>query len=100
MSAPADAFEAGIQIAATLERHGVPYALAIRDDLLDRLEHDGWLSPAAGHRYVDEMLRPGPFVPPTQRLASFLGHPVSSAPLAARMRRAIEAANQAAGGLR
>ena len=77
--------------------YGVPYALAIRDDLLDRFEHDGWLSPAAGHRYIDEMLRPGPFVPPTQRLASFLGHPVSSAPLAARMRRAIEAAKEAAG---
>ncbi len=27
MSAPTDAFEAGIQIAAALERHGVPYAL-------------------------------------------------------------------------
>ena len=77
--------------------YGVPYALAIRDDLLDRFGRDGWLSPTAGRQYVDEMLRPGPFVPPTHRLASFLGHPVSSAPLAARMGRAIEAARQAAG---
>ncbi len=78
--------------------YGVSYALAIRDDLLDRFGRDGWLSPAAGRRYIDEMLRPGPFVPPTQRLATFLGHPVSSGPLVARMRRAIEAARRAAGG--
>ncbi len=78
--------------------YGVPYALAIRDDLLDRFGRDGWLSPAAGRRYIDEMLHPGPFVPPTQRLASFLGHPVSPAPLAARMQQAIDAAKEAAAG--
>ena len=78
--------------------YGVCYALAIRDDLLDTFGRDGWLSPAAGRRYIEEVLRPGPSVLLTDRLASFLGHPASSAPCAARMARAIEAARRASGG--
>jgi peptidyl-dipeptidase Dcp len=77
--------------------YGVCYALAIRDDLLDTAARRGLLSADNGRRYIDEVLRPGPFVPPADRLAAFLGHPVSSEPLVARMGRAIEAARRAAG---
>jgi peptidyl-dipeptidase Dcp len=76
--------------------YGVCYALAIRDDLLDTAGRRGLLSADNGRRYIDQVLRPGPFVPPTERLAAFLGHPVSSAPLVARMGRAIDAARRAA----
>ncbi|HEU0244843.1 MAG TPA: M3 family metallopeptidase, partial [Candidatus Limnocylindrales bacterium] len=77
--------------------YGVCYALAIRDDLLDTARRRGLLSADNGRRYIDQVLRPGPFVPPTERLAAFLDHPVSSEPLVARMGRAIEAARRAAG---
>jgi peptidyl-dipeptidase Dcp len=77
--------------------YGVSYALAIRDDLLATVMRRGVLSPENGRRYIDQVLRPGPLVPPTDRLAAFLDHPVSSEPLVARMSRAIDAARQAAG---
>lgn len=78
--------------------YGVAYALAIRDDLLARMAADGLLDPAAGRRYIDRVLRPGPFVAPTERLAAFIGRPVSSAPLVARLEQAIAVAREAAGG--
>jgi Zn-dependent oligopeptidase len=77
--------------------YGVCYALAIRDDLLATFAREGWLSPASGRRYIADVLRPGGFVPPPDRLASFLGHPVSSAPLVTRLERAIEAARRGSG---
>jgi Zn-dependent oligopeptidase len=76
--------------------YGVDYALEIRDELLAVADHEGALSPAFGRRYIDEVLRPGPFVPPTDRLAAFLGRPVSSASLIARLERGVEAARQGA----
>ena len=77
--------------------YGVSYALAIRDDLLATVEGRGVLAAESGRRYIDQVLRPGPFVPPTQRLAAFLEHPVSPEPLVARMGRAIDAARRASG---
>ena len=80
--------------------YGVCYALAIRDDLLDTFGRDGWLSPAAGRRYIEEVLRPGSVRAADRPAGVVPGSSRSSAPLAARMARAIEAARRASGGPR
>ena len=46
----------------------------IRDELLAAFAAGGWLSPEVGRAYVREVLAPGAFVSPTERLTAFLGH--------------------------
>jgi Zn-dependent oligopeptidase len=78
--------------------YGVCYALEIRDELLAAFEREGPLNPAVGRRYVERVLRPGPFVPPTERLAAFLGRPVSASSLIGRLEAVVETARRASGG--
>jgi len=80
--------------------YGVDYALTIRDELVAAFAAGGWLSPDVGRAYVREVLRPGAFVPPTERLAAFLGHQPTSAPLIARLERAVDTVRAAAVGAR
>jgi Zn-dependent oligopeptidase len=77
--------------------YGVPYAMMIRDAILDTFGREGWLNPATGRRYVREVLVPGPFVPPGQRLAAFLGGELTAEPLVAGVAKALEAATAATG---
>jgi Zn-dependent oligopeptidase len=79
--------------------YGVDYALTIRDELLAEFARGGWLSPAVGRAYIRDVLAPGAFVPPTERLATFLGHPPTSAPLIAKLEGAIEAVRAATSGV-
>ena len=60
-----------------------------------RSQRDGWLSPATGRAYIREVLRPGAFVPPVQRLEAFIGHAPTSGPLVDRLHAAIGAAREA-----
>ena len=69
--------------------YGVDYALTIRDELLAAFAAGGWLSPEVGRSYVREVLGPGAFVSPTERLTAFLGHAPTSAPLIAKLERAV-----------
>jgi Zn-dependent oligopeptidase len=78
--------------------YGVDYALTIRDELLAAFARGGWLSPEVGRAYVREVLAPGAFVPPAQRLESFLGHPPTSAPLIARLEQAVDVVRAATSG--
>jgi thimet oligopeptidase len=78
--------------------YGVDYALTVRDELLAAFAGGGWLSPDVGRAYIREVLAPGAFVPPTERLATFLGHPPTSAPLIAKLEGAIEAVRTATSG--
>jgi Zn-dependent oligopeptidase len=75
--------------------YGVAYAMVIRDALLDAFAREGWLNGATGRRYVREVLVPGPFVPPQERLAAFLGREVSSDALVESVTRALTAAEAA-----
>ena len=40
--------------------YGIPYALAVRDELLGAFESAGWLDPVVGRAYVERLLGPGP----------------------------------------
>ena len=75
--------------------YGVVYSLEIRDELLAAFARGGWLSPATGRAYIREVLQPGAFVPPVQRLEAFLGHSPTSGPLVDRLQAAIGAAREA-----
>jgi Zn-dependent oligopeptidase len=78
--------------------YGVDYALTIRDELLAAFADGGWLSPEVGRAYIREVLAPGAFVPPVQRLEAFLGHAPTSAPLIARLEAAVDVVRTAAAG--
>ena len=75
--------------------YGVPYAMVIRDALLDTFAREGWLNGETGRRYVREVLVPGPFVPPQERLAAFLGGPVSADALVEGVNQALRVASEA-----
>jgi thimet oligopeptidase len=76
--------------------YGVVYSLEIRDELLAAFARGGWLSPVTGRAYIREVLVPGAFVPPVERLAAFLGHRPTSGPLVERLEAAIGAVRTAA----
>lgn len=75
--------------------YGIPYALAVRDELLGVFEREGWLDPATGRRYVERLLGPGPFVSPFVRLEGFLGRQPGSEPLMQHLQTAVTAAARA-----
>jgi len=75
--------------------YGVVYSLEIRDELLAAFARGGWLSPETGRAYIREVLAPGAFVPPVERLEAFLGHPPTSGPLLDRLRAGIGAVLEA-----
>jgi Zn-dependent oligopeptidase len=72
--------------------YGVPYAMLIRDALLDAFRREGWVNGETGRRYVRDVLRPGPFVAPRERLETFLGSELSSDALVDGMNGALRAA--------
>jgi oligopeptidase A len=76
--------------------YGVSYAMVVRDAILSAFARDGWLNGETGRRYVSEVLAPGPFVPPVERLAAFLGHALSADPLLAGVASALEIARAGA----
>ncbi len=75
--------------------YGISYAMAIRDAILEAFAREGWLNGETGRRYVKEVLAPGPFVPPAERLAAFLGHEINADPLIARASKALAVARAA-----
>jgi oligopeptidase A len=77
--------------------YGIPFALAVRDELLGAFESAGWLDPAVGRAYVERLLGPGPFVSAFARLEAFLGRPPDSGTLMHQLRSGIEAAAAASG---
>ncbi len=77
--------------------YGISYAMSVRDAILDAFAREGWLNGDTGRRYVREVLAPGPFVPPGERLAAFLGHELTTAPLLAGIADALEVARKASG---
>jgi Zn-dependent oligopeptidase len=77
--------------------YGIAYAMVIRDAILDTFAREGWRNPETGRRYIREVLVPGPFVPPLQRLEAFLGRELTSEPLLAGVAQALEAARTAMG---
>jgi thimet oligopeptidase len=76
--------------------YGVPYAMVIRDALLDAFRAEGWVNGETGRRYVRDVLGPGPFVAPQERLAAFLGRPMTSDALVEGLEGALKAATAAA----
>lgn len=75
--------------------YGISYAMAVRDAILDAFAREGWLNGDTGRRYVREVLAPGPFVPPGERMAAFLGHELTTDPLLASLAAALEVARAA-----
>ena len=61
--------------------YGIPYALAVRDELLGAFESAGWLDPGRRAALCRAAPRAGPFVSAFARLESFLGRPPDSATL-------------------
>lgn len=78
--------------------YGIAYAMMIRDAILGTFAREGWLNPETGRRYIREVLAPGPFVPPLQRLEAFLGHELSSEELLAGVAQALDTAKAASAG--
>ncbi len=72
--------------------YGVSYAMVVRDAILDAFAREGWRNGETGRRYVNEVLAPGPFVPPAERLAAFLGHELNADPLLAGAAEALDVA--------
>lgn len=75
--------------------YGVSYAMVVRDAILDAFAREGWRNGETGRRYIREVLSPGPFVPPRERLAAFLGHELTTGPLLAGVAGALEVARAA-----
>ena len=75
--------------------YGVGYAMAVRDAILDAFAREGWLNGETGRRYIREVLAPGPFVPPGERMAAFLGHELTTGPLLAGIDGALKVARAA-----
>ena len=75
--------------------YGVSHAMVVRDAILDAFAREGWRSGETGRRYIREVLAPGPFVPPRERLAAFLGHELTTGPLLAGVAGALEVARAA-----
>ena len=75
--------------------YGVSYAMVVRDAILDAFAREGWRNAETGRRYIREVLAPGPFVPPRDRLAAFLGRELTIEPLVAGVARALEVARAA-----
>ena len=66
--------------------------MVVRDAILDAFAREGWRNGETGRRYVNEVLAPGPFVPPAERLAAFLGHELTANPLLAGVAEALDSA--------
>jgi len=77
--------------------YGVSYAMAVKDAILDVFAREGWRNPETGRRYIREVLAPGPFVPPGDRLAAFLGHELTTEPLLDGIARALAIARSTSG---
>ncbi len=75
--------------------YGISWAMAIRDAILDAFAREGWRNGETGRRYVRAVLAPGPFVPPVDRLAAFLGHELTTGPLVAAVAGALDTARAA-----